>query len=159
MEKIKVYSKPACGYCDAAKKLLESRGLAYIELNVQEEANLDDLKMRVPNARSVPIILIGDTIIGGYAALMEHLNQTRVDIAALENYLNKSAVMVEFTKADGSVRKLWGTRDQSIIPEGSVSGSGRTSSPDTIAVWDLENEGWRSFRKDSVIDFNVKLYK
>jgi hypothetical protein len=31
----------------------------------------------------------------------------------------------------------------------------RKSNTEVISVWDLESEGWRSFRKDSVIDFSV----
>jgi len=29
----------------------------------------------------------------------------------------------------------------------------KTPNPDVLAVWDLENQGWRSFRYDSVIGF------
>jgi hypothetical protein len=31
----------------------------------------------------------------------------------------------------------------------------KTPNPDVLAVWDLENKGWRSFRYDSVLGFSV----
>jgi hypothetical protein len=31
----------------------------------------------------------------------------------------------------------------------------KTPNPEVLAVWDLENKGWRSFRYDSVIGFSV----
>jgi hypothetical protein len=30
----------------------------------------------------------------------------------------------------------------------------KTPNPDVLAVWDLENAGWRSFRYDSIIGFS-----
>jgi hypothetical protein len=29
----------------------------------------------------------------------------------------------------------------------------KTPNPDVLAVWDTENQGWRSFRYDSIIGF------
>jgi hypothetical protein len=30
----------------------------------------------------------------------------------------------------------------------------KTPNPDVLAVWDIENAGWRSFRYDSIIGFS-----
>ena len=70
--------------------------------------------------------------------------------------LRSGPVTVNFTKTDGTERAMACTLDESIIPtefapkakvEGEVE---RKKSVDAVAVFDLEKEGWRSFRWDSV---------
>jgi hypothetical protein len=70
--------------------------------------------------------------------------------------LRSGPVTVNFVKADGSDRSMACTLDESMIPndfapkaklEGTVE---RKKSPDVLAVFDLENEGWRSFRWDAI---------
>lgn len=61
------------------------------------------------------------------------------------------AVDVEFTKADGTTRKMRCTLNESNIPaEFAPKGSERKKSDEVLPVFDLENNGWRSFRLDSV---------
>jgi glutaredoxin 3 len=66
---IKVYSKPNCQFCDMAKQLLESRGVAYeaIDISVDSAAR----QMLVDGGfRSVPQIYKGTQHIpGGYQGL------------------------------------------------------------------------------------------
>ena len=81
-----VYSKPNCPFCDQAKKLLASCGLAYEEIildvgqpKLAEKTYIsrDDLINLIPMARTVPqIILSTDTtsiVIGGYDDLKRRL--------------------------------------------------------------------------------------
>lgn len=58
---------------------------------------------------------------------------------------------IKFVKKDGTVRFMRATlRDGAIVqPKGTGT---REPNPDVIAVFDVENQGWRSFRKDSVLD-------
>ncbi len=60
---------------------------------------------------------------------------------------------VVFTKKDGTERKMMCTLSESIIPqEHKPKGeSTHKQSDEAIAVWDVEKEGWRSFRYDSII--------
>lgn len=71
--KVIVYSKDYCPYCDRAKALLKSKGVAFeaIELEDQPE-EFAKLKERT-GLMTVPQIFIGDQLIGGYS-----------DMAALE---------------------------------------------------------------------------
>lgn len=64
--KVEIYTKMACGYCHRAKKLLDSKGVAYTEYDVTFGGK-DREKMleRNPQARTVPQIFIGDTLVGG----------------------------------------------------------------------------------------------
>lgn len=61
-------------------------------------------------------------------------------------------VMVEFTKKDGTVRNMLCTRDSQLIPaEHTPSAESKVKeNPDVIRVFDLQKQGWRSFRIDSV---------
>lgn len=65
-------------------------------------------------------------------------------------------VLVEFIKADGTVRRMRCTTDEELIPQkedtkGQTQTKTRRRSEDVMVVWDLEKEGWRSFRFDSVL--------
>ena len=68
--KIEIFSTPQCGYCDAAKKLLDEKGLAYTNLDVMSDpAILEDFKCRLPRVKAVPQIFIDGEHIGGYEDL------------------------------------------------------------------------------------------
>lgn len=70
----------------------------------------------------------------------------------VENLLATSKqVKVKFTKVDGSVRDMVCTRDSTIIPPQEPSTRKKKENPTVCSVWDVEANGWRSFRYDSVI--------
>ena len=66
--------------------------------------------------------------------------------------LRSGPAVVYFTKKDGTTRILKCTLENEFIEgvaEFSETGT-RKQSDEVISVWDLENDGWRSFRVDSV---------
>ena len=68
--------------------------------------------------------------------------------------LKEIEVDLEFTKANGERRKMRCTLNEELIPEDKKpKGSTRKSPEDTIAVFDLDKQDWRSFRYDSIIEF------
>jgi len=71
--------------------------------------------------------------------------------AELIEKLQNGKVVVTFTKKDGTERVMKCTLHDSLIgiplTEG---GSVRKPNDDVLAVWDLEKNGWRSFRLDSI---------
>ena len=77
---------------------------------------------------------------------------------ALLEDLRNSIVEVTFTKVNGEKRSMRCTLMQHYLPESfkqnpSEQEQEKTfhqTNPDTLAVWDLQNGGWRSFRIDSV---------
>ena len=76
----------------------------------------------------------------------------------LKSELFKNIVNVTFIKKDGTQRKLRCTLRPDLLPpqtdlEEAVS---KTPSATSLAVWDLDNDGWRSFRYDSIIGFSVE---
>jgi len=91
---------------------------------------------------------------------MNYMNEsetTTLPISFLDD-LKHNICQVNFTKKDGTVRKMLCTLSPEILPtqtdlEEHIQT--RKTNTEVISVWDLESEGWRSFRKDSVIDFSV----
>lgn len=68
-----VWSRNECPYCDQAKALLKSKGIAYEERNISTDWTKEQLLESVPAARSVPQIVIDGNIIGGFTELRKHL--------------------------------------------------------------------------------------
>lgn len=71
----------------------------------------------------------------------------------LTNNLRTKVGTVTFTKQNGDVRVMRCTLQESVLPkqtdiEESIQKKGPT---DSLAVWDLEKNSWRSFRYDTVI--------
>lgn len=66
MPPITVYSTTYCPYCVRAKQLLERKGAAFNEINVEDDAEREKMIARAGGRRTVPQIFIGDTHVGGF---------------------------------------------------------------------------------------------
>lgn len=74
----------------------------------------------------------------------------------LMDALNNNIVTIKFFKKDGSEREMKCTLQESFItPYEKKTDRERVISDTNISVWDIENQGWRSFRYDSIISINV----
>ncbi|HIA38350.1 MAG TPA: glutaredoxin 3 [Planctomycetes bacterium] len=72
MAKIEIYSKDVCPYCTLAKRLLESKGQTYEEINLSTyPERTDEMLKRCGGRMTVPEILIDDKLIGGFDDLAE----------------------------------------------------------------------------------------
>ena len=67
--RIRMYSTRWCGYCVRAKALLESRGLPYEEIMVDDDPNFRHRLHELTGGWTVPQIVIDDEAIGGYTEL------------------------------------------------------------------------------------------
>ncbi|WP_339691652.1 glutaredoxin 3 [Celeribacter baekdonensis] len=66
MQPVTLYTTPICPYCIAAKRLLDSKGVTYTDINVMAEPNRRAEMMQKAHGRhTVPQIFIGDTHVGG----------------------------------------------------------------------------------------------
>ncbi|MBK9655487.1 MAG: glutaredoxin family protein [Rhodanobacteraceae bacterium] len=54
-----------CGYCDALRQDLDRMGVAYSELDIDDEAQ-GSAAFDAVNARGVPVLVIGQDIVYGY---------------------------------------------------------------------------------------------
>jgi len=84
------------------------------------------------------------------------------DIQHLKNLLRESTLTVCFNKKDGTVRTMQCTLNPDSLPvvdkqEGDEVKKEKKQNDESIAVWDLEKNAWRSFRFDSVISYSTTL--
>jgi glutaredoxin 3 len=64
--KVTVYSSPFCGYCAAAKRLLDRKGVEYEEIDVVFDPELRREMVERTGRTTVPQIFIGATHVGGF---------------------------------------------------------------------------------------------
>jgi len=63
---VMMYTQVLCGYCAAARTLLEEKGIAYEEINVTLNAKLRREMVERSGGQTVPQIFIDGQCIGGY---------------------------------------------------------------------------------------------
>ena len=67
-----------------------------------------------------------------------------------------TGIMVTFTKADGTERKMKATLFADLLPPKETETTKTIKeSTDAIRVYDLEKKAWRSFRYDSIISIST----
>ena len=72
MPKIEIYTTPTCGFCHAAKRLLDRKGVSYQEIDVRSQPDLRQVMMdRARGRYTVPQIFIDDFHVGGFDDLAE----------------------------------------------------------------------------------------
>jgi len=66
MPSITIYTKSWCPYCSAAKKLLDEKGSAFTEIDIEKRPEARAEMIQRANGRStVPQIFIGEKHVGG----------------------------------------------------------------------------------------------
>ena len=70
MSKIVMYTSGFCGYCFAAKNLLDAKGLGFEEIRVDGDAKKRQEMIDRSQRQTVPQIHIGEVHVGGYDDLV-----------------------------------------------------------------------------------------
>jgi glutaredoxin 3 len=70
-----IYTKSNCPNCVAAKQLLKSKGLRYIENDMGDAGVRQAFEFAYPDLRQMPQIFINDQRVGGLAGLQAALKQ------------------------------------------------------------------------------------
>lgn len=66
MQPVEIYTSPLCGFCHAAKRLLNQKGVSYSEINVlTDPSRKPEMIQRANGGRTVPQIFVGQTHVGG----------------------------------------------------------------------------------------------
>ena len=74
-----VWSKMMCPQWTAAKQLLKLNEITYEERMIGDGWSKEQLLEAVPNARTVPQIILKGKLIGGYDQLRAHFNKEQED--------------------------------------------------------------------------------
>ena len=70
-----IYTKSNCPNCVAAKQLMKSKGLSFVECDMDDPAVRESFMFTHPDAKQMPQIFIDDQRVGGLAGLKVALNQ------------------------------------------------------------------------------------
>lgn len=66
MKRIEVYGRENCPACEQAKAFLEKHDLPFVYRDVRaSEADKAEMLRRNPEAKTVPQVFVGETLIGG----------------------------------------------------------------------------------------------
>ncbi len=63
---ITVYSAPWCGFCVAAKRYLDDKGIKYIEKNVDEDRSYAEEAVQKSGQMGIPVLDIDGNIVVGF---------------------------------------------------------------------------------------------
>lgn len=66
MQPIEIYTSPTCGFCHAAKRLLNQKSVPFTEIDVlRNPSRKSEMMQRAHGRHTVPQIFIGETHVGG----------------------------------------------------------------------------------------------
>ncbi len=66
MKPVEIYTSPLCGFCHAAKRLLNQKGVEFTEIDVMRNPDRKpEMIQRANGGRTVPQIFVGETHVGG----------------------------------------------------------------------------------------------
>ena len=86
MKPVEIYTSPLCGFCHAAKRLLNQKGIAFSEIDVlADPGRKPEMIERAGGKRTVPQIFIGDTHVGGCDELHALERQGKLDGLLVES--------------------------------------------------------------------------
>ena len=69
--KVVVWTRDLCQYCVRAKYQLTQHGIEFEERKIGDNWTKEELLKDIPNARTIPQIVVDGKIIGGYTELMK----------------------------------------------------------------------------------------
>ena len=80
MKNVEIYTTPICGFCSAAKRLLNFKNVSFVEMNVMIDPALRmEMIQRANGSQTVPQIFIGNEHIGGCDDLHALENAGKLD--------------------------------------------------------------------------------
>ena len=80
MKSVEIYTTPFCPYCHAAKRLLQKKGVAFVETDVSRDPQIRvAMTQRAGGRRTVPQIFIDGQHVGGSDDLHALDDQGKLD--------------------------------------------------------------------------------
>jgi hypothetical protein len=167
-EKQIVYNGMGCLAAQMVSKFKEGAGGIYLyapklgqDCWQEYEYHLHEDKVLITTPRAEEIIFMGD-----WKQFEEYCSGEQKEEAQtvfdgsqvgqdwLKSVLRDGVVTVNFVKSDGTERAMKCTLSKDIVPQApvveGVEKKTKTQSPDVLPVYDVDAQGWRSFRWDSI---------
>lgn len=72
---IVIYTKDDCSYCSRVKKLLTNANWDFKEIKVGRDISREDVKELFPTMKTLPIVVMNDDLLGGYAESKEYYDK------------------------------------------------------------------------------------
>lgn len=80
MQPVEIYTTPFCGFCVAAKRLLNDKGVSFTEIDVSGKPDLrQEMMARAHGGYTVPQIFVGETHVGGCTELYALEREGKLD--------------------------------------------------------------------------------
>ncbi|MFN3662637.1 glutaredoxin 3 [Yoonia sp.] len=80
MQNVEIYTKPTCGFCHMAKRILASKDVSFTEVDITAQPDKRaEMIQRAKGGSTVPQIFIGGKHIGGCDDLMMLDRQGKLD--------------------------------------------------------------------------------
>ncbi len=76
---VTIYTGYRCAYCNAAKRMLDSKNVTYTEININEDQAKAEEMVQRTNRQTVPQIFIGDIHVGGFDDMAELNSEGKLD--------------------------------------------------------------------------------
>lgn len=68
-----VYGKPACAYCEAAKRTLTTKGLPFNYIDISTDDSAREFVVTENKFKTVPMITLDGELVGGFNELKNSL--------------------------------------------------------------------------------------
>ena len=79
MRDVTIYTRQFCGFCTAAKRLLDGKGVSYTEHDATQSSALRAEMTQRSGRSTFPQIFVGDTHVGGFDDLDAAERDGRLD--------------------------------------------------------------------------------
>ena len=76
---VTIYTGNRCAFCNAAKKMLDSKNVSYNEINIHEDTDKAKEMVEKTKRQTVPQIFIGDLHVGGFDDMAELNTEGKLD--------------------------------------------------------------------------------
>ena len=76
---VTIYTGHRCAYCNAAKKMLDSKSVTYDEINVHDDPSKMEEMVERTKRQTVPQIFIGEFHVGGFDDMAELNGEGKLD--------------------------------------------------------------------------------
>jgi len=71
---IEIFTGPGCRHCEAAKTLLREHGLTFTERDVSDPEIMEEMRRRLPRAKTIPQVFANGDHLGTEQDLRERLS-------------------------------------------------------------------------------------